>query len=81
MPHLYLPTEHTDADLVLATQVAEAVDAAELFVVWGAEAGQGTPEIVAVVREPEPHPIADAFIALMQSVANLVTAIGRRGQR
>ena len=77
MPHLYLPTEHTDADLVLATQVAEAVDAAELFVVWGAEGGQGTPEVVAVVREPETHPIVDAFVALIQSVANLLAAIGR----
>jgi len=81
MPHLYLPTEHTEADLVLAMQVAEAVDAGELFVVWGAEAGPGAPEVVAIVREPEAHPVADAFVALMQSIAALVAALVRRRER
>ena len=54
MPHLYLPTEHTDDDLVLAGQVAEAIDAAELFVVWTPAAGPGAePRVAAVLRLPE----------------------------
>ena len=34
MSHLYLPTEHTDTDLALASAVAEAIDSNELFVAW-----------------------------------------------
>ena len=34
MAHLYLPVEHTDADLVLAGQIAESIDSAELYVAW-----------------------------------------------
>lgn len=51
MPHLYLPTEHTDADLVLAADVAAAVASADLYVTWTIESGAGAPEIEAVVRE------------------------------
>ena len=34
MPHLYLPSDHTDADLVLAADIAAAVSSAELYVTW-----------------------------------------------
>ena len=56
MPHLYLPTDHTDADLVLAADVAAAVSSADLYVSWTIESGAGAPEIEAVVREERPAP-------------------------
>ena len=75
MPHLYLPTEHTDADLVLAADVAAAVSSADLYVTWTLDAGAGTPEVEAVVREerpaPESSPFADLLVALFQGVAAL----------
>ena len=77
MPHLYLPTDHTDADLVLAADVAAAVSSADLYITWTLDSGAGTPEVEAVVREEEPHqpdpvpphPVAELFVALMQGVA------------
>ena len=39
MPSLYLPAHHTDADLVLAGQVAEQMESAELYVTWTPSAG------------------------------------------
>jgi hypothetical protein len=79
MPHLYLPTEHTDADLVLAADVAAAVSSADLYVTWTIESGSGAPEVEAVVREerpaPESHPFADLFVALFPGVAALGRAL------
>jgi hypothetical protein len=74
MPHLYLPSEHTDADLVLAADVAAAVASADLYVAWTFDAGQGAPEVEAVVREeplPSDHPggIAGAIVALCRGIA------------
>jgi hypothetical protein len=76
MPHLYLPTEHTDADLVLAADVASAVSSADLYVTWTLDAGPGTPEVEAVVREEEHvpvhvNPFAELFVAMMQGVVAL----------
>jgi hypothetical protein len=75
MPHLYLPTEHTDADLVLAADVAAAVSSADLYVTWTFDAGAGTPEVEAVVREEHPvqpaNPFAELFVAIFQGVAAL----------
>jgi hypothetical protein len=76
MPHLYLPSEHTDEDLVLAADVAAAVSSADLYVVWTHEAGQGAPEVEAVVREERPaapisSPFAELFVALAQGVSAL----------
>jgi hypothetical protein len=67
MPHLYLPTDHTDADLVLAADVAAAVT-------WTLEAGSGVPEVEAVVRdelpaEPVVNPFAGLAVALIQGIA------------
>ena len=60
MSHLYLPAEHTDTDLALASAVAEAIDSNELFVAWTFESGcrrrtrgQGAP-----AQHPEPAPCA-----------------------
>lgn len=52
--HLYLPMEHTDADLVLAGQIAESVDSSELYVVWTSGHGQAAPEVVAELRTAPP---------------------------
>jgi hypothetical protein len=77
MPHLYLPTDHTDADLVLAADVAAAVSSSDLYVTWtfDAGAGAGAPEVEAVVREerdqPPVNPFAELVVALFQGVAAL----------
>ena len=76
MPHLYLPSDHTDADLVLAADVAAAVSSADLYVTWTHDAGPGAPEVEAIVRE-EPvrgrpsNPFADLFVAMARGVAAL----------
>jgi hypothetical protein len=74
MPHLYLPSEHTDADLVLAADVAAAVSSADLYVTWTHDAGPGAPEVEAVVREEGPapasgNPVLELVAALFRGVA------------
>ena len=66
MPHLHLPAEHSDADLVLAANVAELVGSDDLYVAWTHATGAGAiPEIEAVVRErTSVHPVAELFAAL-----------------
>jgi hypothetical protein len=75
MPHLYLPSDHTDADLVLAADVAAAVSSADLYVTWTHDAGPGAPEVEAVVREETaaapPNAFAELFVAMMRGVAAL----------
>jgi hypothetical protein len=75
MPHLYLPTDHTDADLVLAADVAAAVSSADLYVSWTFEAGAGVPEIEAVVRDehlaPPDNPFAGVAAALWLGIVAL----------
>ena len=52
MPHLHLPIDHTDADLVLAANLAEIVGSEDLYVAWSHESGPGAiPEVEAVMRE------------------------------
>ena len=41
MPHLHLPIDHTDADLVLAANLAEIVGSEDLYVAWSHETGAG----------------------------------------
>ena len=64
MSHLYLPAEHTDTDLALASAVAEAIDSNELFVAWTCDGGTvAAPEIRARIVHPEPDlrsPLAEA---------------------
>jgi hypothetical protein len=58
MPHLHLPIDHTDADLVLAANLAEIVGSEDLYVAWSHEAGAGAvPEVEAVlVEQAAPRP-------------------------
>ena len=75
MPHLYLPSDHTDADLVLAADVATAVSSADLYVTWTLDSGAGAPEVEAVLSDSEPerevNPFAELFVAMMQGVLAL----------
>jgi hypothetical protein len=68
MPHVILPAEHTDADLILASQIADAVDSGELFVAWTPKAGPAIPEIEAELREPG-RPVAGALARLTRGFA------------
>jgi|SRR5215210_2184129 len=76
MSHLYLPTEHTDTDLALASAVAEAIASNELFVAWTCEGGAAAaPEVRATVRDPEPaprNPFAEALIEIVAAFHALV---------
>jgi hypothetical protein len=77
MPHLFLPSEHTDADLMLAADVAAAVGSEDLYVAWTHDAGPGgMPEIEAVVREAKApasvaNPFTELFLAMIEGVAAL----------
>ena len=76
MPHLHMPIDHTDADLVLAANVADVVGSADLYVAWSHEAGAGAvPEVEAVVREERPVSTLGSFFA---GIAAFWHAITRR---
>jgi len=53
MAQLYLPAAHTEADLVLAGQIAEWIDSAELYVAWTPAHGRSAPAVVAELRALE----------------------------
>jgi hypothetical protein len=83
MSHLYLPAEHNDIDLALASAVAEAIDSNELFVAWTCENGTAAPpEVPALLLKPEPsgrHPLAEALAEIAAACASFVGLIfGRR---
>jgi hypothetical protein len=78
MSHLYLPAEHTDTDLALASAVAEAVDSNELFVAWTCDGGTvAAPQVKALIRRlPEPelrNPMAEA----LSEIGAAFRALGR----
>src|SRR3954465_11428615 len=77
MSHLYLPAEHSDIDLALASAVAEAISSNELFVAWTCDGGTvAAPEVKALVREPEPalrNPFAEALIEIAAPFHALLT--------
>lgn len=81
MPHLHLPMDHTDADLVLAANVAEVVGSEDLYVAWSHESGPGAlPEVEAVVR-PEPAPVspfAEVIVSVMAGLAAFWQALTSR---
>jgi hypothetical protein len=81
MPHLHLPIEHTDADLVLAANLAELVGSEDLYVAWSHDGGAGIPEVDAVLIEHRPlSPFAEFFAALGAGFAGMFRVLlGRPG--
>ena len=68
MPHLHLPIDHTEADLVLAANLAEVVGSEDLYVAWSHEAGAGViPEVQALVREDHPVSLLGEFMTAMSA--------------
>src|SRR4051794_4374248 len=64
MPHLHLPADHTDADIVLAINLAEIVGSEDLYVAWSHESGPGAiPEIEAVLVHDRPLSALSGFFA------------------
>jgi hypothetical protein len=83
MSHLYLPAEHTDADLVLASQVADAVDSEELFVAWMLDGGvAAAPEVHATLSRHEPplNPFAEALSGIIASIHALWSLVFHPGR-
>jgi hypothetical protein len=79
MSHLYLPTEHNDTDLALASAVAEAIESSELFVAWTHEGGTAAaPEVRALLRDPAPvmrNPLTEALIEIAAAFHALVNLL------
>jgi hypothetical protein len=80
MSHLYLPAEHTDTDLALASAVAEAIESNELFVAWTCEGGTAAaPEVRALLRDPvEPSlrsPFTEALIEIAAAFRALMSVV------
>ena len=77
MAQLYLPRAHTEADLVLAGQIAELIDSAELYVAWTAGEGHAVPEVAAELRTA-----AQSWAgALALIVRELWSVLARRDRR
>ena len=71
MAQLYLPLEHTEADLVLAGQIAESIESAELYVTWTQEHGQSVPEVSAELVQTSPSWPSLLFQAIREMWAAL----------
>ena len=81
MPHLHLPIDHTDADVVLAANLAEIVGSEDLYVAWSHESGPGAiPEVEAVLREERlSSPLIEVVTALAAACAAFWRAlVGRQ---
>jgi hypothetical protein len=78
MAQLYLPAAHTEADLVLAGQIAELIDSAELYVAWSAEEGAAVPEVAAELRPSAPY-WTGTLALVVRAVHQLLTAMFARG--
>ena len=75
MPHLHLPMDHTDADLVLAANLAEIVGSEDLYVAWSHESGAGAvPEVEAVLVDAHG---TSAFAEVVALIAAGCTAFWR----
>jgi hypothetical protein len=80
MPHLHLPAEHSDADLVLAANLADIVGSEDLYVTWTHETGAGAiPEIEAILRDERPSPFVELAGAFFAGLASLVRAFFSAG--
>jgi hypothetical protein len=77
MPHLHLPIDHTDADLVLAANLAEVVGSEDLYVAWSYETGPGAiPEVEAIMVEQRPlSPLAEFAAALAAGFSGMWRAL------
>jgi hypothetical protein len=72
MPHLHLPAEHSDADLVLAANLADLVGSEDLFVTWTHESGPGAiPQVEAILRDERPSPLLELAGAFLAGLASL----------
>jgi hypothetical protein len=81
MAQLYLPVAHTEADLVLAGQIAELIDSAELYVTWTPQEGPAVPEVVAELRAAAPS-WTDAVALVFQAARELFAVLrGRQPDR
>jgi hypothetical protein len=78
MSHLYMPAEHTDTDLALASAVAEAIDSNELFVAWTCDGGiVAAPDVKTLLRRlPEPE-LRNPFAEALTEIAAAFRAFGR----
>ncbi len=76
MPQLYLPAAHTDADLVLAGQIAEQIDSGELHVAWTREHGHAVPEVAAELRVAVPR--RHGTLGLVIEVVRVLWSAARR---
>ena len=82
MPHLHLPTDHTDADLILAANLADVVGSEDLYVAWTHESGAGAvPEVDAVLVEARRAGGLAEIVAVVGSgfAAFLRALVGRQG--
>lgn len=81
MSHLYLPAEHTDIDLALASAVAEAIDSNELFVAWTMDSGcVSAPEVRARIlrpQQPQRSPLAEALSEIGKAFKAIFSFLGR----
>ena len=75
MSHLYLPAEHTDTDLALASAVAEAIDSNELFVAWTCYGGNAAAPVVKALLRPRPEPeLRNPFAEAMSEIVAAFSA-------
>ena len=75
MSHLYLPAEHNDTDLALASAVAEAIDSNELFVAWTCDGGNAAAPVVKALLRPRPEPeLRNPFAEAMSEIAAAFSA-------
>jgi hypothetical protein len=81
MAQLYLPAEHTEADLVLAGQIAQSIDSAELYVAWTPAHGQAVPAVAAELRTLDAR-WTGTLALVFRAVRELWTVLrGRDSQR
>jgi hypothetical protein len=63
MPHLHLPADHSDHDVVLAATISTGIGSEDLYVTWTYDGGAGAiPEVQALVRD-ERRPTVRTFLA------------------
>ncbi len=80
MRSVYLPVEHSQADLVLAGQLADMLESSALYVTWGAQ-GYEQPQVETVVRVVDPappapeRPQASLLVEVLGTMAAFVAAI------